>query len=78
MSEGTQPDFCPHEQAELSSAPSRAGLGSDGLMPSGWLCSGCLMAPALITSILCILVALFALGVAKGGFAHQAWQRAGV
>jgi hypothetical protein len=36
------------------------------------------MAPALITSILCILVALFALGVAKGGFAHQAWQRAGV
>ena len=37
-----------------------------------------LMAPALITSILCTLVALFALGVAKGRIARQAWQRAGV
>jgi vacuolar iron transporter family protein len=37
-----------------------------------------LIAPALITSILCTLVALFALGVAKGRIARQAWQRAGV
>jgi len=37
-----------------------------------------LMAPALITSILCTLVALFALGVAKGRIGRQAWQRAGV
>jgi vacuolar iron transporter family protein len=37
-----------------------------------------LMAPALITSILCTLIALFALGVAKGRIARQTWQRAGV
>lgn len=36
-----------------------------------------LTAPALITSIVCTLVALFALGVAKGRIARQAWQRAG-
>jgi VIT1/CCC1 family predicted Fe2+/Mn2+ transporter len=36
-----------------------------------------LMAPALITSIVCTLVALFALGVAKGRIARQAWLRAG-
>jgi vacuolar iron transporter family protein len=33
--------------------------------------------PALITSIVCTLVALFVLGVAKGRIARQAWQRAG-
>jgi VIT1/CCC1 family predicted Fe2+/Mn2+ transporter len=37
-----------------------------------------LMAPALITSLVCTLVALFALGVAKGRIARQAWQRAGL
>ena len=37
-----------------------------------------LMAPALITSILCTLFALFALGVAKGRIARQAWRRTGV
>jgi len=37
-----------------------------------------LMAPALVTSILCTLVALFALGVAKGRIARQAWRRAGL
>ena len=37
-----------------------------------------LMAPALITSLICTLVALFALGVAKGQIARQAWQPAGV
>ena len=37
-----------------------------------------LMAPALVTSLVCTLVALFALGVAKGRIARQAWQRAGV
>jgi vacuolar iron transporter family protein len=37
-----------------------------------------LMAPALITSIVCTLIALFALGVAKGRIARQAWQRAGL
>ena len=37
-----------------------------------------LMAPALITSIACTLVALFALGVAKGRIARQAWRRAGL
>ena len=37
-----------------------------------------LMAPALITSLICTLVALFALGVAKGRIARQAWQRAGL
>lgn len=37
-----------------------------------------LMAPALVTSIVCTLVALFALGVAKGRIARQAWRRAGV
>lgn len=36
-----------------------------------------LTAPALITSIVCTLVALFALGVAKGRIARQAWHRAG-
>ena len=35
-----------------------------------------LMAPALITSIVCTLIALFALGVAKGRIVRQAWQRA--
>ena len=34
MSEGTQPDFCSHEQAELSSAPNRASLAS-GLSQMG-------------------------------------------
>jgi VIT1/CCC1 family predicted Fe2+/Mn2+ transporter len=34
-----------------------------------------LIAPALITSFICTLVALFALGVAKGRIARQAWQR---
>lgn len=37
-----------------------------------------LMAPALITSLVCTLVALFALGVVKGRIARQAWQRAGI
>ena len=37
-----------------------------------------LMAPALITSVVCTLVALFALGVAKGRIARQAWLRAGI
>lgn len=37
-----------------------------------------LMAPAMITSLLCTLVALFALGVAKGRIARQLWSRAGV
>jgi VIT1/CCC1 family predicted Fe2+/Mn2+ transporter len=37
-----------------------------------------LMAPALVTSIVCTLVALFALGVAKGRIARQAWTRAGL
>jgi VIT1/CCC1 family predicted Fe2+/Mn2+ transporter len=36
-----------------------------------------LMAPALITCIVCTLIALFALGVAKGRIVRQAWQRAG-
>jgi len=36
-----------------------------------------LTAPALIVSVVCTLVALFALGVAKGRVARQAWQRAG-
>lgn len=36
-----------------------------------------LMAPALITSLVCTLAALFVLGVAKGRIARQAWQRAG-
>ena len=36
-----------------------------------------LTTPALLTSIVCTLVALFALGVAKGRIARQAWQRAG-
>jgi VIT1/CCC1 family predicted Fe2+/Mn2+ transporter len=37
-----------------------------------------LMASALITSIGCTLIALFALGVAKGRIARQAWQPAGL
>lgn len=37
-----------------------------------------LTAPALITSITATLIALFALGVAKGRVARQAWQRAGL
>ncbi len=37
-----------------------------------------LMAPALITSLVCTLVALFVLGVAKGRIARQAWHRAGL
>lgn len=37
-----------------------------------------LTGPALITSLVCTLVALFALGVAKGRIARQAWQRAGL
>jgi VIT1/CCC1 family predicted Fe2+/Mn2+ transporter len=37
-----------------------------------------LMAPALITSIVCTLLALFALGVAKSRIARQAWRRAGL
>jgi VIT1/CCC1 family predicted Fe2+/Mn2+ transporter len=37
-----------------------------------------LMAPALVASLVCTLVALFALGVAKGRIARQAWLRAGV
>ena len=36
-----------------------------------------LIAPALITSLVCTLVALFALGVAKGRIARQSWRRAG-
>jgi VIT1/CCC1 family predicted Fe2+/Mn2+ transporter len=36
-----------------------------------------LMAPALITSIVCTLIALFALGVAKGRIARQSWLHAG-
>jgi len=36
-----------------------------------------LMAPALTASLGCTLVALFALGVAKGRIARQAWLRAG-
>jgi VIT1/CCC1 family predicted Fe2+/Mn2+ transporter len=36
-----------------------------------------LTAPALIVSVVCTLVALFALGVAKGRVARQAWKRAG-
>jgi len=36
-----------------------------------------LIAPALAVSLACTLVALFALGVAKGRIARQAWQRAG-
>jgi vacuolar iron transporter family protein len=37
-----------------------------------------LIAPALITSLVCTLIALFALGVAKGRIARQAWLRAGL
>lgn len=37
-----------------------------------------LIAPALITSLVCTLIALFMLGVAKGRIARQAWQRAGL
>lgn len=37
-----------------------------------------LIAPALIASLTCTLVALFALGVAKGRIARQVWARAGV
>lgn len=37
-----------------------------------------LMAPALVTSLICTLVALFALGVTKGRIARQAWRRAGL
>jgi len=37
-----------------------------------------LMAPALVASLLCTLAALFALGVAKGRIARQAWLRAGL
>lgn len=37
-----------------------------------------LMAPALITSIVCTLIALFELGIAKGRIARQAWPRAGL
>ncbi len=37
-----------------------------------------LMAPALITSLLCTLVALFVLGIAKGRVARQAWLRSGL
>jgi vacuolar iron transporter family protein len=37
-----------------------------------------LMAPALITSLVCTLVALFALGVVKGRIARQAWLRSGL
>jgi len=36
-----------------------------------------LTAPALVISVVCTLVALFTLGVAKGRIARQAWQRAG-
>jgi vacuolar iron transporter family protein len=36
-----------------------------------------LMAPALVASLACTLVALFVLGVAKGRIARQAWLRAG-
>ena len=34
-----------------------------------------LMAPALVTSIVCTLIALFTLGVIKGRIARQAWRR---
>lgn len=37
-----------------------------------------LTAPALLTSIVCTLAALFGLGVAKGRIARQAWHRAGL
>jgi VIT1/CCC1 family predicted Fe2+/Mn2+ transporter len=37
-----------------------------------------LTTPALLTSIVCTLVALFGLGVAKGRIARQVWQRAGL
>jgi VIT1/CCC1 family predicted Fe2+/Mn2+ transporter len=37
-----------------------------------------LMAPALLTSIICTLLALFGVGVAKGRVARQAWRRAGL
>ncbi len=37
-----------------------------------------LMAPALVTSLACTLVALFILGVVKGKVARQAWLRAGI
>jgi VIT1/CCC1 family predicted Fe2+/Mn2+ transporter len=36
------------------------------------------MHPALVTSVVCTLIALFAPGVAKGRIARQAWQRAGL
>ncbi len=36
-----------------------------------------LLAPALITSLACTLIALFTLGVLKGRIARQAWLRAG-
>ncbi len=36
------------------------------------------MAPALLASVACTLVALFALGVVKGRIARQAWLRAGI
>lgn len=37
-----------------------------------------LMAPALLTSLVCTLFALFGLGIAKGRIARQAWHRAGI
>jgi VIT1/CCC1 family predicted Fe2+/Mn2+ transporter len=37
-----------------------------------------LMTPALVTSLVCTLIALFVLGVLKGRVARQAWLRAGV
>lgn len=37
-----------------------------------------LTTPALVTSIACTLIALFALGVAKGRIARQSWRRAGL
>lgn len=37
-----------------------------------------LPAPALVTSLACTLIALFALGVAKGRVARQVWFRAGL
>jgi vacuolar iron transporter family protein len=37
-----------------------------------------LMTPALVTSVACTLIALFALGVVKGRVARQPWLRAGL
>ena len=77
-------------QKELGLSPDVGGAGLGDALVVGLTYMGAaviplwpylflpLVAPALIVSVVCTLLALYALGVAKGRIARQVWMRAGL